>query len=212
MKLEEKIALLRKRNGWSQEELAFRLDVSRQAVSKWEMGTSVPDLDKIIKMSELFSVSTDYLLKDEQTEDASTIPIKEEVTEEKVTRKKIRPTREVSDAECRGFLFLTKKSAKRIAFGVWACILSPVLLLVLHGMFSQGIIKAEGVANGIGLAALFLVVACGVWFIIRGGMLLSSYSEFWESRLIFLRVTFSSVTSSFIGIVEASSVCSSFNR
>ena len=54
MKLEEKIMTLRKRNGWSQEELAFRLDVSRQAVSKWEMGASVPDLDKIIKMSEIF--------------------------------------------------------------------------------------------------------------------------------------------------------------
>lgn len=57
MKMEEKIALLRKRKGWSQEELAFRLDVSRQAVSKWEMGASVPELDKVVKMSELFGVS-----------------------------------------------------------------------------------------------------------------------------------------------------------
>ena len=65
MKLEEKITMLRKRNGWSQEELGFRLDVSRQAVSKWEMGDSVPDLDKIIKISELFGCTTDYWLKDE---------------------------------------------------------------------------------------------------------------------------------------------------
>ena len=64
MKLEEKIAFLRKKNGWSQEELAFRLDVSRQAVSKWEMGSSLPDLDNVLKMSELFDCSTDYLLKD----------------------------------------------------------------------------------------------------------------------------------------------------
>lgn len=67
MKLEEKIAFLRKKNGWSQEELAFRLDVSRQAVSKWEMGASLPDLDNVLKMSELFSCSTDYLLKDGET-------------------------------------------------------------------------------------------------------------------------------------------------
>ena len=59
MKLEEKITMLRKRNGGSQEELGFRLDVSRQAVSKWEMGDSVPDLDKIIKISELFGCTTD---------------------------------------------------------------------------------------------------------------------------------------------------------
>ena len=64
MKLEEKITLHRKRNGWSQEELAFRLDVSRQAVSKWEMGSSVPDLDKIIKLADLFGVSVDELVRD----------------------------------------------------------------------------------------------------------------------------------------------------
>lgn len=183
MKLEEKITLLRKRNGWSQEELAFRLDVSRQAVSKWEMGSSVPDLDKIIKMSELFGVTTDYLLKDELAENAPVATIKEEIEEEPV--EKTRPIKEVSDAECRGFLYLTKKSAKRIAFGVRLCILSPILLLVMHGMFAQGILKTESVANGVGIAALFLTVACGVSFIIRGGMLLSSYSDFWESRLVF---------------------------
>ena len=64
MILAEKIALLRRKNGWSQEELADQLAVSRQAVSKWESGASIPDLDKILKLSELFQVTTDYLLKD----------------------------------------------------------------------------------------------------------------------------------------------------
>ena len=59
MILAEKIALLRRQNGWSQEELADQLNVSRQAVSKWEGGTSIPDLDKILKLSALFEVSTD---------------------------------------------------------------------------------------------------------------------------------------------------------
>ena len=58
MILAEKIALLRRQNGWSQEELADQLNVSRQAVSKWEGGTSIPDLDKILKLSALFEVST----------------------------------------------------------------------------------------------------------------------------------------------------------
>lgn len=73
MKLSEKIMTLRKRAGWSQEELSMRLDVSRQAVSKWEAEQSVPDLDKILGMSELFGVSTDSLLKDtEPLPDGST--------------------------------------------------------------------------------------------------------------------------------------------
>ena len=59
MILAEKITKLRKQQGWSQEELAARLDVSRQAVSKWESMASMPDLDKILKMSALFDVSTD---------------------------------------------------------------------------------------------------------------------------------------------------------
>ena len=70
MILAEKIISLRKKNGWSQEQLAEQLNISRQSVSKWESGTSIPDLDKILKMSAIFGVSTDYLLKDELEEEA----------------------------------------------------------------------------------------------------------------------------------------------
>ena len=69
MILAEKIMTLRKKNGWSQEELAGKLGVSRQSVSKWESGMSIPDLDKILMMSEIFEVSTDFLLKDEIEQD-----------------------------------------------------------------------------------------------------------------------------------------------
>ena len=68
MILADKIIALRKKSGWSQEQLAEQLDISRQSVSKWESGMSIPDLDKIIKMSNIFGVSTDYLLKDELEE------------------------------------------------------------------------------------------------------------------------------------------------
>ena len=60
----EKLQKLRKERGWSQEELANRITVSRQAVSKWELGTAVPDTDNIVQLSELFGVTTDYLIKD----------------------------------------------------------------------------------------------------------------------------------------------------
>ncbi len=72
MPLADKIIELRKKQGWSQIDLADRLDVSRQSVSKWEMAQAVPELDKIIKMSELFAVTTDYLLKDEAPRPDST--------------------------------------------------------------------------------------------------------------------------------------------
>lgn len=65
MILADKIIRLRKKNGWSQEELADKMNVSRQAVSKWESSQTIPDLDKILQLSTLFGVTTDYLLKDE---------------------------------------------------------------------------------------------------------------------------------------------------
>lgn len=64
MNFPEKLQKLRKERGWSQEELANRITVSRQAVSKWELGTAVPDTDNIVQLSELFGVTTDYLIKD----------------------------------------------------------------------------------------------------------------------------------------------------
>lgn len=71
MNISEKILKLRKEKGLSQEAFAEKLGVSRQSVSKWESSGSLPDIDKIIAMSELFGVSTDYLLKDEASDNAS---------------------------------------------------------------------------------------------------------------------------------------------
>ena len=62
MILADKIIDLRKKNGWSQEELAEKLGVSRQAVSKWESAQAIPDLGRVLAMADLFSVTTDYLL------------------------------------------------------------------------------------------------------------------------------------------------------
>ena len=67
MTLGEKIQILRKQNGLSQEALAEKLAVTRQTVSKWELNRSMPDLDFIARLSELFHVSADYLIKDEMT-------------------------------------------------------------------------------------------------------------------------------------------------
>ncbi len=65
MKLSEKILSLRKQKGLSQEELADRLNVSRQAISRWEVGSAQPDASNILQLSKLFDVTTDYLLNDD---------------------------------------------------------------------------------------------------------------------------------------------------
>ena len=71
MTFSDKLIALRKKAGWSQEELAERLNVSRQSVSKWEGAQSMPDIDKIVQLSSLFGVTTDYLLKDGQDDPQS---------------------------------------------------------------------------------------------------------------------------------------------
>ena len=77
MKLSEKIVKLRKSNGWSQEEFAEKLDVSRQAVSRWEVGTAQPDAMNILQLSKLFGVTADYLLNDDYESDMDIPRLKE---------------------------------------------------------------------------------------------------------------------------------------
>lgn len=77
MKISEKIVHLRKLNGLSQEDLADKLGVSRQAISRWEIGTAKPDANNILQISKLFGVTTDYLLHDEYESDNDLPKIKE---------------------------------------------------------------------------------------------------------------------------------------
>lgn len=74
MTLGEKLNMLRKSNGMSQEELASQITVSRQAVSKWELNESVPDTENLIRISEIFHVSIDFLVND-KIETPSEVPI-----------------------------------------------------------------------------------------------------------------------------------------
>lgn len=68
--LGNKIQKLRKQNGMSQEKLAEELGVTRQAVSKWELDAALPDIGNVVALSQLFGVTTDYLLKDDVQTDA----------------------------------------------------------------------------------------------------------------------------------------------
>lgn len=167
MILAEKIMKLRKQKGWSQEELALRLNVSRQSVSKWESMTSVPDLDKIIKISELFGVSTDYLLKDDMEEEPGYEPSETFVEEEDDFKKK----RPFSLEEANTYLTEVENGGKKIAMGVAACVACAVPMLVLAGVPQV----SERVASALGVAILLIIVACAVITFIMQGMKLDKY-------------------------------------
>lgn len=163
MILADKIIELRKKNGWSQEELAEKVGVSRQSVSKWEGALSVPDLDKILLMSQIFGVSTDYLLKDELGEPEYTETKNAPSAEET-------PLRRVSMEEAASFLEVKKQTAPKIALAVFLCIVSPIVLILMGGLSDRKLIgMSESAAGGIGLITLIVLVAAAVaLFIICG--------------------------------------------
>ena len=172
MILADKIILLRKRSGWSQEELAEKMGVTRQSVSKWEGAQSVPDLEKILRMSQLFGVSTDYLLKDEM-EEAETLAVADDGE----------GPRRVSMEEASEFLRLRAEAAGRIARATVLCILSPLCLFLLAAASETGALPlSENAAAGLGLLVLFLMVAMAVEIFITTGSKSAPY-EFLEKEV-----------------------------
>ena len=158
MILADKIIAQRKKNGWSQEELAEKMNVSRQAVSKWEAAQTTPDLEKILRLGKLFGVTTDYLLKDEIetevfTEDAEEVPI-----------------RKITLAEANEYLEQRKDASVKIAIATFLCMVSviPLLLLSAAEEFSSLPIT-ENTAVGIGVIVLFPMVAVAVVMFMRVG-------------------------------------------
>lgn len=181
MILADKVMALRKKNGWSQEELAEKLNISRQSVSKWESGASIPDIDKIIALSSLFGVSTDYLLKEEleQEQPSETEDVYEAVKE-----------RVVSLEEANGFLSLVKKLAGRVALGAGLCVLSPIPLIVMSGLAEYGpkeghraVRLSEDMAGGFGMVILLVLVAIGVAILILSDMRTEKYRYLEKEKL-----------------------------
>lgn len=158
MILADKIVSLRKKAGWSQEDLAEKLGVTRQSVSKWEGAQSVPDMDKVVMMSRLFGVSTDFLLKDELEEETPCAAAQDDDT----------PLRRVSLTQASAYLALRKAAAPKIAVATALCIISPVTLILLAGMSEvQRFHISENAAAGIGLCVLLGLVALAVSIFLR---------------------------------------------
>lgn len=188
MKLAEKIFKERKKLGLSQEQFAEQMEVSRQAVSKWESGQSMPDLDKIILMSNLFGVSTDYLLKEdsEQFRDRGKENILENDKEgnHQSERKECYGAKEpvtiLNEDEVLEFMQVRNRAGIQITKAVIFCALGAVFLI---GMEPIGLRAgwSEELVNLLSAVIVFGCMAGGITLFVVAGMALSRY-DFLEKK------------------------------
>lgn len=165
MNFADKLTQLRKKSGLSQEELAQQMNVTRQSISKWEGAQSIPDIEKILKLSEIFGVTTDYLLKDDIGE-----------AEDFNYTKDNSSLRTVSMEEAKAFLSVKAATSKMIAFAVFLCIISPICLIILAAASeAYGYVLSENAATGIGMAVLIVFIAIAVGIFILSGSKTGSY-------------------------------------
>lgn len=161
--LADKIIFLRKQQNLSQEELAFKLDVSRQSVSKWETGQSVPDIEKLILLSEIFDASIDYLIKDNEKEVSS--PIKDKTTMIKMTMSKVK-----------NYLSYRVRASWWLAISTSLLILSPILFLILKTISMNFNTSFSSMyANLIGVINLFIILVFSVSVYVYFGLKSSQY-------------------------------------
>ena len=173
MNIAEKIFELRKKSGWSQEELAERLNVSRQSVSKWESNQAAPDSEKTVQLSQIFGVSTDYLLKNDFLEAQS-------------VEKMGKPARRVTYQEAIDFIDIRNRMSKWFAIAVALFICSPISLIILaQGQESEIFKIQENLSSLLGIIMVLAFVAIGVGMIIYVSMQLSDY-EYMEKEALFL--------------------------
>ncbi|MGB4939174.1 MAG: helix-turn-helix transcriptional regulator [Blautia wexlerae] len=129
MNISQKILLQRKKKGISQEDLANALNVSRQAVSKWESSQSVPDMDKIVALSSYFNITTDYLLKDE----IETIDGADNYSSKNVDMQML--NKELSENDFQNILYEAEKK-KHTSY--WLLIIAPFIMILIIFIFYYG--------------------------------------------------------------------------
>ena len=181
MILADKIINLRKKEGWSQEQLAEKVGVSRQSISKWESAQSIPDMNKLLLLAQIFNVSTDFLLKDEmEIEDC--IPMQQTETAVSVeTGEELIPVTMENAVE---FLTRNERGAFKVALGVMMCIFSPVVLILLEGAAEAGKIPlTEDRGAFVGLVVLMTLISTAVVLFIHTGMQNGKYDYIREKSI-----------------------------
>jgi len=156
MILADKIVKLRKQFAWSQEELAEKMNVSRQSVSKWESTNSIPDLNRIIMLAEIFDVSTDFLLKD----DVEEADPHNEGKEPGIIQ--------ISLEQALKYVENKMEISGLVTKGVMLCVCSVVPLFFFLAMAETNRLNLTGdVAAAIGVVSILIMVSIGISFFIR---------------------------------------------
>ncbi|MBR1592866.1 MAG: helix-turn-helix transcriptional regulator [Ruminococcus sp.] len=156
MILADKIIELRKKAGLSQEELAEKINVSRQAVSKWESMQSTPDINKILSLSQIFGVSTDYLLKDDVNDAEICIADDNDTT-----------LRKVSLSEANKFLSANTNHAFYLALGIALCIICAAPVIFVDALFPA--------LSDLSVIPMFMLVAAGVALIVLSNKIIRPF-------------------------------------
>lgn len=170
MRLGQKITELRKKNNLSQEGLAEKMNVSRQAVSKWESDQSIPDIEKIVSLSELFGVTTDYLLK-------SGAPSFEIKTADIPAEDKLLI---LPDELVQKYLSTAKKSSKLRALSIALAIFSPACISfcsAISGFLVGASDKMQLIISLIGFAATIVVLAISFGLLIYSFLIMREFKH-----------------------------------
>ncbi|MDP2560428.1 helix-turn-helix domain-containing protein [Psychrobium sp. 1_MG-2023] len=158
MILAEKIIRLRKQSGWSQEELAEKMNISRQSVSKWESANSIPDLNRIIMLAEIFDVSTDFLLKDDIE-----VPNPNVDGDSKETG-----IAQVSLEQANLYVEQKMEASALTTKGVMLCVCSAVPLFFFMAMAETNRLNiTDDIAAALGIVGIIVLVSIAVNFFIK---------------------------------------------
>lgn len=196
MNLSEKIFNERRKLGLSQEQFAEKMQISRQAVSKWESGQSTPDLDKIVLMSQIFGVSTDYLLKEtvDMVENTESTIVGDSIYDSSNSRKSDMADaefneqsesnsentrennfgKELTRSEVDSYMEVREKSGKRIAIGVCLCLLSFAFSCIAI-MITKRLGAPEDIQDTAAGTVMFLLLGTAVMLFIMSGLRLHIY-------------------------------------
>lgn len=171
MILAEKITELRKRSSLSQEEFGAKIGVSRQAVSKWEMAQTTPDLNKIMAMSKFFGVSTDFLLNEEYDLSYLNAGNKKEKIDLSTEDMK---TRMIELNQIQDYLSAKKNAAKSFVMAIFLFFMSP-MAGILISTFNEQYFVVGLLIQMITLIIAAVIVVIAVWN-------LSKYKDLWQEN------------------------------
>ena len=170
MKLGQKIAGLRKKSSLSQEALAEKMNVSRQAVSKWESNQSIPDIEKIVDLSELFGVTTDYLLKN----GTPSFELPGKSSEEKI--EKALPA--ITDQEIDQYLEVAKKAAHFESLSIALFFLAIASLC----LFSTLVFISHNIFGTVAYIAPIIIIAIALGYFIHAKLMMHEFKSITQNK------------------------------